>query len=30
LNPSGARVFAGISFAVPIESATSGMGISPF
>jgi S1-C subfamily serine protease len=30
LNPSGARVFAGISFAVPIESATAGMGISPF
>jgi S1-C subfamily serine protease len=30
LNPSGARVFAGIGFAVPIENATSGMGVSPF
>jgi serine protease Do len=30
LNPSGAKVFAGIGFAVPIENATSGMGIPPF
>jgi S1-C subfamily serine protease len=30
LNPSGAKVFAGIGFAVPIENATAGMGISPF
>jgi S1-C subfamily serine protease len=30
LNPSGARVWAGIGFAVPIENAASGVGMSPF
>jgi S1-C subfamily serine protease len=30
LNPSGARVWAGIGFAVPIENAASGVGLSPF
>lgn len=30
LNPTDQRVFIGIGFAVPIENATSGMGMSPF
>ncbi len=30
LNPSGARVWAGIGFAVPIENAAAGVGMSPF
>ena len=30
LNPSGNRVWAGIGFAVPIESAATGAGLSPF
>jgi S1-C subfamily serine protease len=30
LNPSGARTFAGIGFAVPIESAAGAVGMSPF
>jgi S1-C subfamily serine protease len=30
LNPSGAKVFAGIGFAVPIENATAGLGVPPF
>jgi S1-C subfamily serine protease len=30
LNPTEQRVFIGIGFAVPIENATSGMGMSPF
>jgi S1-C subfamily serine protease len=30
LNPSGAKVFAGIGFAVPIENAMSGLGVPPF
>jgi serine protease DegQ len=29
-NPTGQRSFAGIGFAVPIENAASGVGISPF
>ena len=30
LNPSDQRVFAGIAFAVPIETATSAVGLPPF
>jgi serine protease DegQ len=30
LNPTDQRVFIGIGFAVPIENATAGMGMSPF
>lgn len=30
MNPSGSGTFAGIGFAVPIESATSAIGMSPF
>jgi serine protease Do len=30
LNPSGAKVFAGIGFAVPIENAMAGLGVPPF
>jgi S1-C subfamily serine protease len=30
LNPTGQRVFVGIGFAVPIENASAGVGMSPF
>ena len=30
LNPTEQRVFVGIGFAVPIESAAAGAGMSPF
>jgi S1-C subfamily serine protease len=30
LNPSGRRVFAGVAFAVPIETAASAVGLPPF
>jgi S1-C subfamily serine protease len=30
LNPSQQRTFAGIGFAVPIENAAAGVGLSPF
>jgi S1-C subfamily serine protease len=30
LNPTEQRVFIGIAFAVPIENAASGIGLSPF
>jgi S1-C subfamily serine protease len=30
LNPAGQRFFVGVGFAVPIESAASGAGLSPF
>ncbi|HEX2390240.1 MAG TPA: peptidase S1, partial [Casimicrobiaceae bacterium] len=30
LNPSDQRVFAGIAFAVPIETASSAVGLPPF
>jgi hypothetical protein len=30
LNPTGQRIFAGIGFAVPIETAAGAAGLSPF
>jgi S1-C subfamily serine protease len=30
LNPTKQRVFIGIGFAVPIENAAAGVGLSPF